>query len=235
MDINTEMELVQNERSRTEVYDEIKIIRASLDTLLLKAIALRREKVELEESGASPFEDIHLTYAIKYCLENDSPASKTFVACEKNFNKEDGWSEKIIKYDVNNNRFKRAVKTLLDEKNEQIFLLQKCNKIKSLKIKKGMKYRALLIELNKRYKSAKLINTKNNKIKEKESIIEEKNNHITYLNQELEASLSMNLEARAKLLKKLNPKYTYEKIGGIIGVSRQLASNLINNEPKVNI
>jgi hypothetical protein len=235
MDINTEMELVQNERSRTEVYDEIKIIRASLDTLLLKAIALRREKVELEESGASPFEDIHLTYAIKYCLENDSPASKAFVACEKHFNKEDGWCEKVIEYDVNKNRFKRAAKTLLDEKNEQIFLLQKYAKLKSLNIKKGMRYRALLVGLNKQYKSAEFINKKNCEILEKELIIEKMNNHITNLNQELEASLSMNLETRAKLLRKINPTYTYDEIGGIIGVSRQRASNLINGNPKVNM
>jgi hypothetical protein len=233
MDMNTEMELIQNERSTTEVYDEIKIIKDSLKKLLRKAIALRKAKVELEETGASPFEDVHLRYVIKYSLENNSPASKAFIACEQKFEKEAGWSKKVIEYNVNKNRFNRAIDTLLDAKNEQLLLLEKFDQLKNIKIKKDMRYRAILVELNKQYKSADFINTKNCEVKAKELIIEEMNDHITNLNQELEASLSMNLETRAKLLKKLNPKYIYEQIGEIIGVSRQRASNLINKKPKI--
>jgi hypothetical protein len=233
MDMNTVMELVQNERSTTEVYDEIKNIKASLNKLLRKAIALRKAKVELEETGASPFEDVHLRYVIKYSIENNTPASKAFIACEQKFEKEAGWNKRVIEYNVNKKRFNQAIKVLLDERNEKLLLLQKHAPLDNIKIKKHMRYRAILVELNKQYKLADFINTKNCEVKGKELIIEEMNDHITYLNQELEASLSMNLETRAKLLKKLNPKYIYEQIGEIIGVSRQKASKLINEKPKV--
>jgi len=228
--MSIELELWNIQRSKSDVNEDIKEKRRELRKLEAKVKSLRRQENELLDNSPSSFKDEHIKHLIAYILENMSTAIQAFRDCSAFYNKEDGWTDRVKKYKVNQNRYNRVIEQLLGENNEHLISIQNYELFTYVAIDKDTTYSALLLMLKKVSSLAKVLSDKDEKLSQERLVINKLGLKVDELSKELETSLMMDEKTRAVMLNKINPKLSYIEIGKMLGISRQKASTHINSD-----
>ena len=227
MDMDMEESIISHDVQLKKQFTELNNLKKQRAAVLANIRILQKEKADKEGLTRQKLSDEQLYYLISSVLNAPVPATRVLLACAYEFQKDESWCKKVIRFSPLNEQVTRVLHKLKADSNPHLIGLLKYRLFSKKSLLACSDYRSFL-NLLKKWSCFLAIVTK------KDAYLESLHLLNVQLKEELNRKSSCLLmikqgepKAHAVLLKKGFPNITYKAISEAVGLSRQTVSKHI--------
>ncbi|TMS79905.1 hypothetical protein, partial [Pseudoalteromonas sp. S554] len=228
MDMDMEEPIISHDMQLKKQFTELSNLKKQRAAVLANIRILQKEKADKEGLTRQSLSDEQLYYLISLALNEPAPATKILRACANEFQQDESWCNKVIRFSPLNEQVTRVFHKLEADSNPQLIGLLKNRLFSKQRLLACSDYRSFLNLLKKWLQLLAMVT-------QKDADLESLHLLNVELKEELNRKSSCLLmikqgepKTHAALLKKEIPSMTYKAISKAVGLSRQTVAKHID-------